>query len=57
MARSRIGAIPRAARVRGTRLIRPPFAAALEAPESKSRWIPAFAGMTALGEVAWGCVA
>src|SRR5690349_21544437 len=26
----RIGAIPRAARVRGTRLVRPPFAAALE---------------------------
>ena len=33
MACSRIGAIPRAARVRGTRLIRPPFAAALEGSE------------------------
>ena len=36
MACSRIGAIPRAARVRGTRLIRPPFAAALEGLEE--RW-------------------
>src|SRR6185312_3103588 len=47
-----IGAIPRAARVRGTRLIRPPFAAALEgeSEEQKSegarRWVLAFAGTT-----------
>ena len=35
---SRIGAIPRAARVRGTRLLRPPFAAALEGTrKSKSK--------------------
>ena len=33
----KIGAIPRAARVRGTRLIRSPFAAALEGFESRSK--------------------
>ena len=37
MACSRIGAIPRAARVRGTRLIRPPFPAALEGLEERGR--------------------
>src|SRR4051812_29649724 len=47
----KIGAIPRAARVRGTRLIRSPFAAALEGFESEStrRWVPAFAGTTEVG--------
>src|SRR3954470_16346735 len=45
-----IGAIPRAARVRGTRLFRPPFAAALEGGEQgQRRWVPAFAGTTKLG--------
>src|SRR6185312_14785125 len=46
---SRIGAIPRAARVRCTRLIRPPFAAALEGTAEQEPMDSRFRGNDAWG--------
>ena len=55
---SRIGAIPRAARVLGTRLVRPPFAAALEGTrKSKGTGSPLPRGRRNLGRLLFASAA